>query len=36
MTAGAWLFMGVAWGAVSALVVYCFYKVLTTDSSEPE
>ena len=30
MTGGSWLFMGLAWGVVTALVVFCYYKVMTT------
>jgi hypothetical protein len=30
MTGGAWLFMGLAWGGISVLLLYCYYRVLTT------
>jgi len=30
MTGSAWLFLGLAWGGISVLLVYCYYRVLTT------
>ena len=33
MTGGAWLFLGLAWGGISVLAIYCYYKVFTTGSS---
>lgn len=36
MTGSAWLFLGLAWGGITVLLVYCFYKVLTTGSDRTE
>ena len=33
MTRGALLFMGLAWGGITVLVIYCYYKVFSTGSS---
>ena len=33
MTWGALLFLALAWGGITVLVVYCYYKVFRTGSS---
>lgn len=35
MTAGAWLFLGIAWGGITVLVIFCYYKVFTTGPDKP-
>jgi len=32
MTSGGWAFMAIAWAAIISLVVYCYWRVLKTDS----
>lgn len=32
MTRGAWIFLGLAWGGITVLVAFCYYRVLSTGS----
>lgn len=36
MTAGGWLLLMLSCGSVTALVAYCFYRVLTTPHAAEE
>ncbi len=36
MTTSAWVFMGLAWGGITVLLIYCYYRVLTSDSDRSE
>lgn len=31
MTAGGWIFMGLAWAAATGLVVWCYARILRSD-----
>jgi hypothetical protein len=36
MTGSAWLFLGLAWSGITVLLVYCYYRVLTTGTDKTE